>query len=618
MPGQGLCQLHAVICETGRDSTAELRIIAVTTRLAVQALRILLFLLILRSTMGPLRVTEHQSGYLGTCVASCVLVVAALLSPVVVLSQDLADSATLQGSVHDSRGRPVVAATVTLLGGAGTETLIQHTDAEGNYRFERLHAGNYNLHAELAGYGQATAARLILEQKEAKKVDLTLAPPTASTAQVSSSGTLESGGPRAKPEFFDEPEFTVAGVTDSTNLGGHGSNTVVRTREALAKDIVGLNTTPASPASDGATEKSLRETAKREPGNFDANHRLGKLLVDNGKGREAIPYLERASRLSPGDYGNSYELSLAYADAGKYESARARVRTLLTLQDTAVPDKGGQGKAELHHLLGDVEEKLGNSLEAVREYQLAAELDPSESNLFDWGAELLMHRAAEPAIEVFTKGNRLFPRSARMLVGLGIAWYARGSYDQAAQRLCEASDLNPDDPNPYLFIGKMQSAGSSHSQCLVERLERFARLQPENALANYYCGLSLWKRREGPDDAQASAQAESLLEKAVHLDPKLGVGHLQLGILYAERQDFPRAISSYQKASAASPGLEEAHYRLAQAYRRTGEKLKAQEELQLYEQISKKKEEEIDRERREIRQFVYTLRDRTLAVQPPE
>ena len=563
--------------------------------------------------------TARQSGYLETRLVS-LLMVATVFIPFVARchSQKPRDSATLRGSVRDSRGRPLVGARIALLAGAGTETLIQHTDAEGNYRFEGLHAGSYNLRAELAGYARATVGPFILGQQEAKKIDLTLAPPNAAVAQVPSSGTSGSGGPGAKPEFFDEPEFTVAGVTDSTNVGGHGSNTVVRTREALAKEIVSLNTTPASSASSSVTEKSLRETVEREPGNFDANHRLGKLLVDDRKGREAIPYLERASRLNPGDYGNSYELALAYADAGQYEDARTNVRTLLALQDKAVPDKGGQGKAELHHLLGDVEEKLGNSLEALREYQRAVELDPGEPNLFDWGAELLMHRAAEPAIEVFTKGNRLFPGSARMLVGLGVAWYARGSYDQAAQRLCEASDLNPDDPTPYLFMGKMQSAGSSQSQCLVERLERFARLQPENALANYYCALSLWKQRKGPDDAQASAQAESLLEKAVHLDPKLGAGYLQLGILYAERQDFPRAIAAYQKASAASPGLEEAHYRLAQAYRRTGEKLKAQQELQLYEQISKKKEEEIQRDRRDIRQFVYTLRDRSSASQAPE
>ena len=107
---------------------------------------------------------------------------------------------------------------------------------------------------------------------------------------------------------------------------------------------------------------------------------------------------------------------------------------------------------------------------------------------------------------------------------------------------------------------------------------------------------------------QALAQVESLLKKSVALDSNLGVGYLQLGVLYSERGDFPRAVLSYQEAIKVNPELEEAHYRLAQAYKRTGEKAKAEQELQLYNQISKKKDEAIERERRESRQFVYRLR----------
>ena len=430
--------------------------------------------------------------------------------------------------------------------------------------------------------------------------------PTADSATWQASATQNPS--TAQPQFFDEPKFTVAGVTDTSNPAGHGTAATWRTKEALTKETVSLakgEASPASPpaASSIATEKSLREAA-HAPGNFDANHRLGKLLLDEGKAREALPYLEQASRLNPSDYANAYELAQAYANAGDYEHARANVRALLAHQD----------KAELHHSLGDDDEKLGNSLEAVHEFQRAAELDPSESNLFDWGAELLLHHAPEPAIEVFTKGNRLFARSTRMLVALGVAWYSRGSYDQAAACLCQASDVDPNDPNPYLFLGKIQDIEAIPSEGISERLKRFASLQPESASANYYYAVSLWKQRKSPEDTTTSAQVESLLEKAAHLDPKLGAAYLQLGILYSERNDFPKAINAYQKAIKANPQLEAAHYRLAQAYRQTGDKSKAQHELQLFEELSKEAEKQAERDRHEIQQFVYTLRDQ--AAQP--
>ena len=65
--------------------------------------------------------------------------------------------------------------------------------------------------------------------------------------------------------------------------------------------------------------------------------------------------------------------------------------------------------------------------------------------------------------------------------------------------------------------------------------------------------------------------------------------------------------------------MEEAHYRLARIYKRSGENLKAQQELEVFDQLSKKRAEEVERERRQIQQFVYKLRDQTRCrfAEPP-
>ena len=516
-------------------------------------------------------------------------------------------SATLQGSVRDPHGKPLASSVVYLQDKTGSQPVTARTDSVGTYRFAAVPQGLYVLRAKLAGYRDATYESFVLGKNETRTVILILEPQTAD----------KTSSPSAATEFFDEPSFTVAGVTDSTNLGGHGSNMTVRTKEALAKDTVSLGKGSQAGSSTASSlnqqERVLQEAVAREPANFDVNHKLGKLLVEEGKPREALPYLERASKLNPGSYENAYQLTLAYAGSADYQRARITVQTLLTTQPRET-----QGNAELHHLLGHIEGKLGNPVEAVREYQLAAELNPSELNLFDWGSELLMHRAAEPAIEVFSKGNRLFPGSIRMLLGLGSAWYAHGSYDQAVQSFCQASDLNPADSTPYLFMGRLQATHTIPSDRLVEKLERFVRLRPENAQANYSYALVLWNRRKGPEDSRTSAQVEMLLQKAVHLDPKLAVGYLQLGILYSERKDFRNALLALRKSIEADPRLEEAHYRMAQIYKWTGENLKAKRELEFFDQLSRKRASEVEQERHEIQQFVYKLRDLTPSAQPQQ
>jgi tetratricopeptide (TPR) repeat protein len=507
-------------------------------------------------------------------------------------------AATLQGVVRDSANRPVAGAAVSLRAG-DAPILTVHTDSAGAYLFSTVRPGTYILRAGKAGYDQVDSSPFVLATKETRMIGLTL-----NVASVAAAGASSE----KLPEFFDEPRFTVAGVTDTTNLGGHGSDVVTRNREALAQATAGLSKQPDANSvpnsSTAGTEKSLREAAARQPEEFDANYRLGKLLVEEAKAQEGLPYLERASRLNPGNFDSAFELARAYAGTGNCAQARSDARTLL-----AAKGRSRQQKAELDHLLGDVDERLGDALEAVRDYQSAAELDPSETNLFDWGTELLIHRAAEPAIEVFTKGNQLFPSSVRMLTGLGTAWYSFGSYEQAARRLCAASDLNPHDSAPYLFMGKMQAAESAQSEAILDRLARFRRLEPQNALANYYYAVGLRKQRKSPDDKENDEKIKSLLDNAVRLDPQLGLAYLELGIVYAQEQETPKAISALQSAIEATPQLEQAHYRLAQLYRQNGEKPKAQAELQLYERISAEKTKETERQRHELQQFVYELRE---------
>jgi Tfp pilus assembly protein PilF len=393
-------------------------------------------------------------------------VAACVLASIALLGQE--NHAALQGVIRDSHGQSLAAVTVQLI--TRDKTFTARSNSEGSYRFYMLPPATYTLHAELSGQGEATFGPFVLTPKEDKKLDLTLA------AQ--------------KPEFFDHPTFIVAGVTDSSNRGGHGSDVILRSSEAL--------TTAAASLGD------LKET----------------------------------------------------------------------------PDP----------------------LDAAREYQHAAEQDPSERNLFDWGAELLAHGAFAPAIEIFSRGNRLFPHSTRTLLGLAVAHYANGAYDQAAQRFFEASDINPSDPGPYLFLAKVRSDAITESDGYLERMRRFSNLAPPNAWANYYYAASLWNHN---GDGQ---KAEALLEKALQLDPTLADAHVQLGIVYSSRKNFARAIAAFEKAIAIDPRLEEAHYRLAQVYARTGENLKAQKEFEIHHQLIEESAEQVDRERREIKQFVIELR----------
>jgi len=518
------------------------------------------------------------------------LLASVLLLWICASAQVSSPSASLQGLIRDSEGHPIAQTVVELQKTDSRENFRTQTDAQGSYSFTKMPDGVYHLHATKDGYTDAEIPSLFLKPGEAKAVDLTIR--VRQGTQVLPSST---------PQFSDEPQFTVAGVTDASNLGGHGPDTMARTRDSLAKETVSLGESAHRTSLDTEHEKALREAAEREPPDFNPNHRLGELLIKSGRAREAIPYLERAAAKAPENYENAYVLACANAQAGNYTSSRDQANVLLAKKDD--PD--------LHHLLADVDEKLGDSLDAVRHYERAAQLAPSESHLFDWGAELLLHHAPEPAIEVFSKGNRLFPSSSRILLGLGAAYFASGTYDQAVLRICQASDLNPNDPAPYRFLGKIQQAQNTPSAELVERLHRFVLLQPRNAEANYYYALGLWRLDKASPEKPTASEVESLLKTAIQLDPGYAHAELQLGVVRFDQGDYTLAIAHFQRALAIDPELEEAHFRLAQAYRQNGDSDNAKEQLRLYSELQKQSAQKQERERREIKQFVYTLRDRS-------
>lgn len=346
----------------------------------------------------------------------------------------------------------------------------------------------------------------------------------------------------------------------------------------------------------GAAEEQFTRAVQIEPRSFDANHNLGEFYVQAGKLAQAVPLLARAQKIKPAAYDNGYDLALADLELGKLADARQSIHDLLQRNDTA----------ELHNLLAQVEEKDGKAVPAANEFEIAAHMEPSENNLFDWGSELLMHRTLEPAIEVFRQASARYPNSPRLAIGLGMALYSRGKYDEAIQSLLKAADLNPSDPRSYLFLSRAYDSSPAQADEVIERFRRFAELQPQNPRALYYYAMSLWKGKRAQDASLDVHQIESLLTKAVTLDPNLAEAHLQLGNLYSDQSKYGEAIPQYKRALETTPDLADAHYRLGQAYVHSGEKDQARAQFAIYQQLRAQHLAEVDKQRAEIRQFLYS------------
>jgi tetratricopeptide (TPR) repeat protein len=479
-------------------------------------------------------------------------------------------SITVNGVVHNAGGEPISGADIYLDDEKNTVQAHSTSSDDGSFKLTVEHGGTYTVRAQKSGWTGDQSDPIDLPRDAHKRIELVMEnsrnPTTNSegaTAPTPASGKTPStatGTNNASGiEFSDEPSFTVAGVTDRSNLGLHGSDTTARTSDSLA-----------------------RETARLK-----------------GEEAEKLAHTDVSAT-------QKYQSAIVLESKGDFSGARDLTQKVLAAGDDS----------EGHHLLGDLDEKLNDPLNAVREYERATRMYPSEQNYFDWASELLLHKAAQPAVEVFTKGASLHPQSARMLAGLGAAQYSVRSYEDAARSLCKASDLKPSESAPYLFLGQMEKTVNAPLPCAEEKLAQFAQQQPANAAANYYYAVSLMKRDKDAHAGGDARTAETLLEKSVRLDPKYGAAYVELGAIAVQRGDFAQAIKNYQQAIAVSPQLSEAHYRLSLAYKRSGDDVAAKREMEMYQSAEKTESAQADEQNRDLKQFLVILKSQPVAAHP--
>lgn len=166
--------------------------------------------------------------------------------------------------------------------------------------------------------------------------------------------------------------------------------------------------------------------------------------------------------------------------------------------------------------------------------------DPDWMRWDDFGITLLNQLQYGAAVNAFEHVARLRPKYDRAWANIGIAYYQREKYPEAAKYLKKALAMNPD------------SARSLYWQALTFR-----------NLGNL-----------------PSAIAD--LEKAAQLYPLSRDIHRELGFSYYQVHKYKLAEAQYQDLQKIDPDSLAAHYILAIVYRRLGEMRKAGEQAEIF------------------------------------
>jgi Flp pilus assembly protein TadD len=292
---------------------------------------------------------------------------------------------------------------------------------------------------------------------------------------------------------------------------------------------------------------------------------LGVTLAQFEANTEAVEVFDGLWHKKPGVYDVGFNLALVQYRAGQLEAA---LRTLEQLSSS------GKSTGEVLNLRGWIYNKMRQLDRARESLQLAIQAEPNNPDHYlDLSTVLTNEGDREAAIRVLSEGLEHHVQKDRLQVQMGLIYQKNGAREEAERWYREALH-NPSNQSAYLALAHLMSSSGRQSEAL-DLLKKGVQSLPTDALLHYmYGGLLL--EAEEPPSPERLKMAESILRKALELNPLYANTHYVLGKLYASRGDYTTAESFFQKACSFNPNHAGAYYQLSVIARRQGRKEEAE------------------------------------------
>lgn len=245
---------------------------------------------------------------------------------------------------------------------------------------------------------------------------------------------------------------------------------------------------------------------------------------------EADAQYRRAIAVAPNEYLPHLGLGILLSDTGHPQDAIASLRRAAELAPDEPEPQLRLGRA------------LGSGAAAVAALERAVAIRPrwAEAQIA-LGSALLASNQAPQAVARFQEALRLESTAGAAHEGLGLAMFAVGGQDEAAEAaLKRALELVPNLPRAVFTIAEIQARTNRVDEA-AETFRQAADLMRGDP-------TPLMRAGEVLRDRGRHTVAIGFFQRALAINPNLARAHLALGDVYWSRRDWPRAKESYEAA----------------------------------------------------------------------
>jgi tetratricopeptide (TPR) repeat protein len=308
----------------------------------------------------------------------------------------------------------------------------------------------------------------------------------------------------------------------------------------------------------GEAEAAWQAIAQAHPRDGEAYAHLGLLRAHEERYQEAISYYRHALVLNPGLPGLKMNLGLAYFKGGDPKAAEETFELLLRGAPQGSPEA-----LRLTMLIGMADYGMGAYAKAIPFLKQATAADPQNLPFrLALAQSCLWTKQYQCVLDVYHEIVTLNADSAEADMLAGEALDEMKDKAAAAQQFRAAVKADPKLPNVHFGLGYLLWGMLEFDEAAKEFQAELDN-NPGHAQALTYLADS---------EIQMShpEAAPPLLEKAVRIDPKIELAHLDLGILASDAGKKEEALRELKTAERLSPGDQAVHWRLARFYKSIG------------------------------------------------
>jgi tetratricopeptide (TPR) repeat protein len=332
---------------------------------------------------------------------------------------------------------------------------------------------------------------------------------------------------------------------------------------------------------NAGSEAAWRSILKAHPANAEAYAHLGLLEARQEHYKEAVPLYRKALALGPKLPGVQLNLGLALFKSGDLKSSIEVFGPLAKSFPAASPQA-----VQVNTLLGMAHYGLGEYAAAVPYLKASAAADAQNLPLrLALAHSCLWSKQNQCVLDVYREILTLNANSAEADLLAGEALDDMKDHAGAILQFRAAVEASPKEPDVHFGLGYLLWTQRQYPEAVTEFQAELAN-NPLHAQALTYMA-----------DAQMQLNhpelSPPLLEKAIGIDPKLELAHLDLGVLYADAGRKDDALREMQSAVRLAPDDVNAHWRLGRLYRSMGKMEEAKAEMAKATNINRAADEDL-------------------------